>query len=111
MTKLKEAEDRMDVTIPLGKDGDEISSFDVERAKSQCMAVAKDEVWEIINPQLDRSLGFGRSTSEIQSLLRRGNMGVTGFRRYLTYLVEEGGVTGVMLEGKVERLIDAINRM
>ena len=110
MTKLKDAEDRMDATIPLGKEGDEISFFGIEKAKGQCMGVDKGEIWEIVNPELDRFLGFGRSASEIQSLIRRGKMGVTGFREYLTYLVEEGGVAGVMLDGKVERLIDAINK-
>ena len=111
MTELKNAEDRMDATISLGKEGDEISLFGIEKAKGQCMGVDKDEIWEIVNPELDRFLGFGKSASEIQSLIRRGNMGVTGFREYLTYLVEEGGVAGVMLDGKVERLIDAINEM
>jgi len=110
MTELKEAEDRMSLTIPLGKEGDEISSFSVERAMGECMGRDKDVIWELINPDLDRLLGFGRPAGEIQSLLRRGNMGMTGFRGYLTHLIEEGGVEGVMLEGKVERLIDAINK-
>ena len=61
MTELKNAEDRMDATISLGKEGDEISLFGIEKAKGQCMGVDKDEIWEIVNPELDRFLGFGRS--------------------------------------------------
>ena len=110
MTELKEAEDRMGLMIPLGKEGDEISSYNVEQAMGECMGRDKDAIWELINPDLDRFLGFGRPASEIQFLPHRGNMGMTGFRGYLTHLIEEGGVGGVMLEGKVERLIDAINK-
>jgi hypothetical protein len=111
MTELKEAEDQMGLMIPLGKEGDKISSFSIERAMGECMGRDKDVIWELINPDLDQLLGFGRPASKIQSLLCCGNMGMTGFWGYLTHLIKEGGVEGVMLEGKVERLIDAINKM
>jgi hypothetical protein len=44
----------------------------------------KDVIRELINPDLDQLLGFGRPASEIQSLLHWGNMGMTGFWGYLT---------------------------
>jgi len=46
---------------------------------------------------LDQLLGFGQPASEIQSLLCWGNMGMTGFQGYLTYLIKEGRVKEVML--------------
>ena len=67
MTELKDAEDRMNETIPLGKEGDEMSLFGIEKAKNQCMGVGKDEIWEIVNPELDpfawvwTRMRFGRS--------------------------------------------------
>lgn len=47
---------------------------------------------------LDQLLGFGQPASEIQSLLCWGNMGMTGFQGYLTYLIKEGRVKEVMLQ-------------
>jgi len=37
--------------------------------------------------------------------------GIEGFCQYLTYLVEEKGIQGGLIEGKVKVLIDAINNV
>ncbi|KAF8148022.1 hypothetical protein B0H34DRAFT_803153 [Crassisporium funariophilum] len=78
---------------------------------AECLGTNKDEIWEVVNPALDRLLGFGRSFEDVQSLVCRGEKGVAGFREYLTYLVEEGGVAGALLEGKVETLLSAMKNM
>ena len=38
-------------------------------------------------------------------------MGVKGFCDYLSYLVEEKGIGGGLLEGKVKVLIDVLNKL
>jgi hypothetical protein len=76
---------------------------------AQCLNLPNDEVWEVVNPGLDRLLGFGRTLDDIQSIVRRGPLGVHGLHEYLTYLVEEKGVEGGFIEGKINALIGAIN--
>ena len=111
VAELKEAENHISMMVPLGKEGDEISYFTAERARVQCMGVDKTEIWEVVNPDLDRFLGFGKLASEVQSLVCGGDIGIVGFWEYLTYLIESGGVEGVLLEGKVKVLVDAINNI
>ena len=101
----------MSMIVPLGKEGDEISYFTAERVRVQCMGVDKMEIWEVVNPDLDRFLGFGKSASKVQSLVCWGDIGIAGFQEYLTYLIESGGVEGALLEGKVKVLVDAINNV
>jgi len=79
-------------------------------AEAHCAGVDNDEVWEIINPALDRLLGFGRPINEIQSIIRRGPKGINGFCEYLEYLITEKGLKGGLIEGKVSVLIDAIGK-
>lgn len=76
----------------------------------QCLNIPSDEVWEVVNPGLDRLLGFGRTLDDIQSIIRQGPLGVLGLLEYLTYLVEERGIGGGLIKGKVNVLIEAINK-
>jgi len=88
-------------STPEGRPTDELARFSRYAASTVCAAVSQDELWETVNPALDRMLGFGRSNQEIQELIRRGPFGVQGLCEYLELLVEEGGVVGGLVEGKV----------
>ena len=109
LQQLKDAERSMGSNIPIGQQGDKIAAYGRESAIAQCLNIPDDEVWEVVNPGLDRLLGFGRALDDIQSIIRRGPLGVLGLLEYLTYLVEERGINGGLIEGKVNVLIDAIN--
>ena len=93
---------------PEGRASDELANFNRCAASTVCATVTPDELWECVNPALDRMLGFGRSNKEIQEIIRRGPFGVQGLCEYLELLVEEGGIVGGLLEGKVSALIGAI---
>ena len=75
---------------------------------SVCADVPKDEVWENVNPGLDRILGFGRPKAEITAMVRGGREGLQGLYEYLEVLVEKGDVVGGLLEGKVTTLMTAM---
>jgi hypothetical protein len=111
LLRLKDAERTMDSNIPIGQQGDEIAAYGKVSAMAQCLDIPNDEVWEVVNPGLDRLLGFGRALDDIQSsIIRRGPLGVLWLLEYLTYLVEEKGINGGLIEGKINVLIDGINR-
>ena len=73
-----------------------------------CADVPRDEIWENVNPGLDRILGFRRPQEEIVALIRCSQEGLHGLYDYLEVLVEQGGVVGGLLEGKVEALMAAM---
>jgi hypothetical protein len=92
-----------------GKQGDELASYNRSTALTACAEIPVDELWENVNPGLDRMLGFGRTKDEVKGIIRRGSLGVEGLFEYLKVLVEEGGVGGGLIEGKISTLINAIN--
>ena len=55
--------------VPIATEGDEILGFGRARAEAECASVPNDEVWEVVNPGLDRLLGFGRSVVEEESIV------------------------------------------
>ena len=96
--ELRMAAENMGPDIPTARADDETSGFGGAQAEAQCAGVADDEIWETVNPGLDRFLGFGRSADDVALAVRGGEMGVMGFCDYLSYLVEEKGIGGGLLE-------------
>jgi hypothetical protein len=73
-----------------------------------CADVLQDEVWENVSPGLDRILGFARPQGEIVAMICCSWEGFQGLYKYLEVLVEQGGIVGGLLEGKVAALINAM---
>ena len=89
-------------------EGNELSGYSRSAALLLCADVPQDEVWENVNPGLDRILGFGRPQREIVAMIRRSREGLQGLYEYLEVLVEQGGVVAGLLEGKVATLMMAM---
>lgn len=70
-----------------------------------------DELWEeILDPTLNRFLGFGRDT-DIKGLIRRGLNGMNGFYSWLETYLATGKIDEVLIEGKISRLIKALSEL
>jgi len=108
LDQLRGAIGKIPYNVPEAKSSDELAGYNRSTALSACSGIPQDEIWENINPGLDRMLGFGRPKGEIQELVRRGEMGVQGFCEYLEVLVDDGGIVGGLIEGKVSALVEAI---
>ena len=106
IAELRMAAEQLGEDVPIATESNEISAFGWATAEANCMGVMMEEVWETVNPVLDRFLGFWRPLVEIKSLVHCGERGIEGFCQYLTYLVEEKGIQGGLIEGKVKVLID-----
>ena len=71
-----------------------------------------EDAWEdVVNPTLDRVLGFGRSTDSLRALIRRGKYGMDSLHQYLTSCVSDLNIDAAMFEGKVERLIEVMEQL
>lgn len=90
------------------KESNDLSGYNRGAALAVCADVPRDEVWENVNPGLDRILGFGRSHEEIAEMIRRNREGLRGLYEYFEVLVEQGGIVGGLLEGKVNALMLAM---
>ena len=89
-------------------ESNELLGYNRVAALEVCADVPRDEVWENVNPGLDRILGFGRPHDEIVAMIRRDREGLQGLYEYFEVLVEQGGVVGGLLEGKVAALMSAM---
>ena len=89
-------------------EGNELWGYDRSAAFAVCADVPQDEIWENVNPGLDRILGFGRPQEEITTMIRHSRESLQGLYEYLEVLVEQGGVVGGLLEGKVTALMGAM---
>ncbi|KAG6917329.1 hypothetical protein DXG01_002900 [Tephrocybe rancida] len=72
--------------------------------------VGEDEdTWEKYNGPLNTLLQ--KSPDELQDLACIGELGLMGLCQFLHYLVEHHGIPGALIEGKVEQLMAAIDRV
>ncbi|KAH9013987.1 hypothetical protein EDB85DRAFT_1876665 [Lactarius pseudohatsudake] len=69
------------------------------------------EAWEHLDRGLNRLLGYGVDIEDIAHRVRRGPLGVEGLTRYIHGFVVDYGISGGLLEGKLERLLKAIERL
>ncbi|KAH9165187.1 hypothetical protein EDB89DRAFT_1858599 [Lactarius sanguifluus] len=69
------------------------------------------EAWEHLDHGLNRLLGYGVDIEAIEHRVRRGPLGVKGLTRYIHGFVVDYGISGGLLEGKLERLLKAIERV
>lgn len=68
-----------------------------------------EDAWEKWDGPLNTLLQ--KDPAELDKLVVIGQRGLAGFHRFLSYLVSEHDVQGCLLEGKMERLFSAIDRV
>jgi hypothetical protein len=70
------------------------------------------DAWEdVVNPMLDRLLGFGTTQDDIHALIRRGQYGMDGVYRYFRSCICDLDIPVGLLEGKIGRLVDAMKEL
>jgi hypothetical protein len=70
---------------------------------------AGKDAWEKFDGPLNTLLQ--KSPHELQSLVRISEKGLNGLCRFLEYLVSYHHVSGYLLEGKISRLMQAMNEV
>ncbi|KAH8991292.1 hypothetical protein EDB92DRAFT_1995091 [Lactarius akahatsu] len=66
------------------------------------------EAWEHLDCMLNWLLGYGIDVEDVAQRVRRGPFGIGGLVQYINGFVINHGVTGDLLEGKIGRLLKAI---
>ncbi len=112
LTKLHKAAERLpgayyDALRP--GDMNELADFIGHPTHLVSLDTPIDDVWELADPILNRALGFGRSQAELRTLIQQNRVGAVGLCNFMEYLLVEKHVSPGLLEGKVERLVGAIN--
>jgi hypothetical protein len=90
--------------LPEASESDEIAMF----SQGIPTELDNEDAWEYLDPLLNHFLGFNRTVESISEVLRGGEKGLAGMIRYLKEFVSRYQIDEVLLEGKVERLVRAI---
>lgn len=103
--QLRSAAQGLPQHVPLALPSDSIAQF----ATIPTLHGSGEDVWESIDPVLNRFVGFGATVEEVSRKVRRGPLGVEGLCDWLDMCVTRLGIDPGLLEGKIKTLIDAIS--
>ena len=90
--------------LPKASKTDEIAIF----SQGVPTELDKEDAWEYLDPLLNHFLGFNRPVESISKALRGGENGLAGMVQYLKEFVSQYEIDEGLLEGKVQRLVCAI---
>jgi len=90
--------------LPEASETDEIAIF----SQGVPTELDKEDAWEYLDPLLNHFLGFNRPMESISKVLCGGENGLVGMVRYLKEFVSRYEIDEGLLEGKVQRLVHAI---
>jgi hypothetical protein len=97
-------------SIPKASQSDKLAVFGGNPQGFDDSAIDADELWEVIlNNILKSTLGWG-TEGDMDELICRGKRGLNGLVKFVTYFVEKRGVNSVLFEGKLEHLMEAIEK-
>jgi hypothetical protein len=106
VTRLRTISMRLPDSVPIGQDTEPFAMFSGDPRDS---IVAEDDPWEnVIDPSLNRVIGFGTSTRQIADMIRRGPLGIDGFCRWIEICMVELKISPELLEMRLERVFDAL---
>ena len=103
VAELRAAATRLPESVPVGSPEDELSSF-----ACQLVIPSDRDSWEYIDQQLNRVIGSERHPDELIAIVRRGPLCINGFCDWLQSCIRDFDVSEVLLERKIQRVIDAV---
>ena len=68
-----------------------------------------DDTWEMVDKTLNGVIGYGMSVAAVTAIIWRGVFGMEGLCTWLETCISEYRVDPVLLEGKVQHLLDAMS--
>ncbi|KAJ7573003.1 hypothetical protein C8J56DRAFT_1133363 [Mycena floridula] len=94
-------------SVPEGQveENDAMASFGVDPKAYD----PDEEAWETLDPILNRFLGYGTTAEIVAGKVRRGLCGLDGLVAHLAHFIQDRGITGSLLEGKMKVLMDALD--
>ncbi|KAI0042726.1 hypothetical protein FA95DRAFT_1682348 [Auriscalpium vulgare] len=102
---LRAAAATLPSSVPLATYGDTLSRFSGEPRSE---LDPDDEPWEYVDKTLNVAIGYGVTSAQLADILRRGPLGLDALCNWLEKCVQDLDINAVLLEGKIQRLLDAI---
>ena len=98
-------------SIPEASEFDRLAVFGGAPKEFDDPALDADELWETtLNSVLKLTLGWAME-GNMNEIIHPGKWGLDGLVNFVTYFVEEWGVSGELFEGKLTYLVTALKEM
>jgi hypothetical protein len=108
ITRLCALSSQLPEDIPIGQESDPFAIFSGDPQES-IVANSNDDPWEyVVDPALNRVIGFGVSARQIADIIKRGPFGIDGFCQWIKICMVELEVSPVLLEMRLVRVFDAL---
>ncbi|TFY53533.1 hypothetical protein EVG20_g10072 [Dentipellis fragilis] len=104
LQRLCDAIDSLPSSIPEANDGDVLAAFAYPPPEN----LDPSEAWEMLDPVLNRLVGWGKTAASFSEHVRRGEKGMDALHAYLEFFVNHYNIDGGLLEGKIRVMLDAI---
>lgn len=107
---IRAATFQLPTSIPAGSFADSLSRFsgDLEAAFA---SEEYESMWEMVDKELNRAIGFEKSIAEIGNIIRRGRLGMDGLCDWLSACLDRSDIPPELLEPKLSRLLEAIRTL
>lgn len=106
ITRLKKATARLPDSVAFATADDALARFSGDPSAGVSEV---DEAWEMVDQVLNGVIGYGVSVEKVAAIIRRGSLGMDGLCNWLDVCVRKLKIGGALLEGKVQRLMSAID--
>jgi hypothetical protein len=104
--RLRVAIRMLPITVLVGTEDDVLAQF----ARAPFVDPSEyDDAWEMVDKTLNGAIGYGMSVAAVSAIIRRGRFGMDGLCDWLETCILEYGINPNLLEGKVQRLLDAMS--
>ena len=104
--RLRVAIRMLPITVLVGTEDDVLGQF----ARAPFVDPSEyDDAWEMVDKTLNGAIGYGMSIAAVSAIIRRGRFGMDGLCDWLETCILEYGINPNLLEGKVQRLLDAMS--
>jgi len=106
INQLRAVTQSLPSSIAIGTEDDVLAQFSEPLVvnPNEC-----DDAWQMIDKILNGAIGYDMSVAGVTAIIRRGRLGMDGMCDWLEACISKHGVHPMLLEGKIQRLLDAMN--
>jgi hypothetical protein len=108
LDQLREHCTRLPSTVPGADESSPLAVFSSDPESYVSNSTAPGELWEELQSVFHGAFDYGKGFEEREKIVQTGPQGLGGFLRFMEYFIVTRGLSGGMVELKLEQVLDAV---
>ncbi|KAJ7749861.1 hypothetical protein B0H14DRAFT_3603375 [Mycena olivaceomarginata] len=108
LDQLREHCTRLPSTVPGADESSPLAVFSNDPESYVSNSTAPGELWEELQSVFHGAFDYGKGLEEREKMVQTGPQGLGGFLRFMEYFIVTRGLSGGMVELKLEQVLDAV---